>query len=82
MTVAIVASQETRFNRLSKRGRDDDPQSFEEFVKREERELGWGLKEAIDNAQIKLNNDAGLEEFRQLCRSTVPAIMERGPKAP
>ncbi len=81
ITVGVEASRETRFNRLSRRGREDDPDTFDDFVKREERELGWGLKEAMDNTQIKLNNDGGLEEFRLLCTSTLSAIRDRGPKA-
>ncbi|MCK5039313.1 MAG: AAA family ATPase [Thermoplasmata archaeon] len=81
ITVGVEASREIRFKRLSQRGRGDDPKTFDDFVKREERELGWGLKEAMDNAQIKLNNDGGLEEFRQLTMSTLSAIRDRGPKA-
>ena len=80
ITVGIEASRENRFNRLAQRGREDDPDTFDDFVKREERELGWGLKEAIDDAQIKLNNDSSLKEFRQLCMSTLSAIRDRGPK--
>ncbi len=81
ITVGIEASRKTRYNRLKNRGREDDPDTFDDFVRREERELGWGLREAIDNARIKLNNDGSLKEFRLLCTSTLSAIRDRGPKA-
>lgn len=81
ITVGITASKETRFKRLASRGREDDPATFEDFEKREERELGWGLKEAVEGAMIILGNDAGLEEFGELCRSTLTAISDTGPHA-
>ena len=51
VTVGITASAENRFQRLATRGRADAPKTLEEFKRREERELGWGLGEAIENAQ-------------------------------
>ncbi len=78
ITVGIEASVETRFHRLVARKRDDDPTTMEDFQRREDRELGWGITDAVNNAQIKLGNDGSLEEFRQLCRTTLQAIDSGG----
>ncbi len=74
ITVGIEASVETRFHRLVARKRDDDPTTMEDFQRRENRELGWGISDAVKNAQIKLGNDGSLEDFRQLCRDTLLTI--------
>ena len=80
ITVGIEASKDVRFKRLASRKREDDPETLADFEKREERELGWGLKDAVDNAQIKLNNETSLEDFRRLCRTTLQAIVDRVPR--
>ena len=80
ITVGIEASKEVRFRRLASRKRDDDPETLTDFEKREERELGWGLKDAVDDAQIKLSNETSLEGFRRLCRTTLQAILDRVPR--
>ncbi len=41
--VFVFASPGTRFRRLRARGREDDPQNWDEFVERDLRELRFGL---------------------------------------
>jgi dephospho-CoA kinase len=55
--IAIHASQRRRFALLKERGRSDDPLSYEIFRKREERELGVGIGNAIALADEILSNE-------------------------
>jgi dephospho-CoA kinase len=63
LLVAITAPAEVRAERLDLRGRDDtDSEGIEE---RDERELGFGMGEAIDRADLTVENAGTLEAFRE-----------------
>jgi dephospho-CoA kinase len=63
LLVAIAAPVGVRAERLDLRGRDDtDSESIEE---RDERELGFGMGEAIDRADLTVENAGTLEAFRE-----------------
>ncbi len=55
--VAVHASQKRRFALLKERGRSDDPLTYEMFLKREERELGVGIGNAIALADEMVSNE-------------------------
>ncbi len=74
VVVAIHASPRTRYERIMKRARGDDALSKEEFHRREERELGWGLGEVIASADVMIVNEGGLEEMRDRCRQALDAV--------
>lgn len=63
--VAIHASPLSRFKRLTRRGRSDDPQSWEEFKERDKRELGFGIGNAIASADIMIVNDNGIDGLKK-----------------
>jgi dephospho-CoA kinase len=63
--LCVHSSPETRFRRLTSRGRGDDPDSFEMFSERDQRELGWGLGDVIARADIMLINEEGVKELHQ-----------------
>lgn len=70
--VRIDAPQEIRFERLLKRRREKDPESFEEFKKVEERDFGTNEKnfgqkhgEVFAMADFVVLNDGTFEEFRE-----------------
>ncbi len=79
--VEICASAEARVKRLTTRGRSDDPgrpgkndgetispcQDFgaAALEKREEREISWGMGEAMKAADLKLRNDGSLDELHR-----------------
>ncbi|MCD6511883.1 MAG: AAA family ATPase [Thaumarchaeota archaeon] len=74
--LAIHASRERRFNFLKLRGREDDPKGWEDFIKRDERELGYGVARAIALAdEVVSNNALSLEEFRERVREVVRGWM-------
>ncbi|MBA3046659.1 MAG: flagellar hook-basal body complex protein FliE [Candidatus Thermoplasmatota archaeon] len=77
--LAITAPLEIRFRRLVQRGRQDDPSSLEDFERRDRRELSWGLGDAIERADMVLDNSGGIEEFRQHCEAVLRSIMENTP---
>jgi len=81
IVVGIDASSERRFERLSKRRREDDPHDKEMFETRDQREMSWGLKEAIGSADIVLENNGSLEAFKAECRSTLDAVLSEHGKS-
>ncbi|MFO7619307.1 MAG: AAA family ATPase [Thermoplasmata archaeon] len=76
--VAIAAPPEKRFERLQSRRRQDDPADRENFNRRDERELSWGLGRAIGTAEITLVNDGTLEDFQASCRNVLRDVLARG----
>ena len=61
--LAIHASPKTRFKRLLKRGRRDDPQNWEGFIERDCRELKIGLGNVIATADYMLINEGTKKEL-------------------
>jgi dephospho-CoA kinase len=55
--IAVYASPETRFNRLYRRHRSDDPDGWEVFQERDMRELGVGLGSAMAMAEYLIINE-------------------------
>ena len=65
--VRIDAPLSLRYERIKTRGRRDDLDllSLDEFKNREEREIGWGMEEAMKKADKVVKNITSLEEFRE-----------------
>ncbi|AYK15205.1 MAG: dephospho-CoA kinase [Methanosarcina flavescens] len=63
--ISIYAPIEVRFSRIKKRGRSDDMDSIEGLRRRDERELGWGMGEAIEASNVEIENNFTLETFRK-----------------
>jgi len=61
--ISIDSSFETRLGRIKERGRSDDFKSAEELRSRDLRELGWGLGNALKNADMHLSNEGSLAAF-------------------
>lgn len=66
--IGIRSSFATRLNRLRKRGRSDDPTLESELIRRDSRECGWGLEQALNGADRTLVNEGDLEAFRSEAR--------------
>lgn len=67
--IKIEASEETRYARTGSRKREDDIEGWEAFRAKDERELGWGMGEAMEMADFKIINEGSLEDLRN--RATV-----------
>jgi dephospho-CoA kinase len=64
LLVSIEAPFEVRAERLLDRGRDDTDLDREALREREERELGFGMGEVIERADVTVENAGSLESFR------------------
>ncbi len=71
--VGVHSSPETRFNRLNRRRRSDDPSEWKLFQERDMRELGVGLGNAIAMAEYLITNENG----KDLTKSKVRGILRR-----
>lgn len=75
--VAVHAPPEIRFNRLSARGRSDDPPNWAVFHERDMRELGVGLGNTIAMAEKILINDDSMEQFKAQVKDTLGRIEKK-----
>lgn len=66
--VAVHTSPEERFRRLRLRARSDAPRDREDFDRRDQRELGWGLGSLIAMADTMLVNEGSLPAFHEVVR--------------
>ncbi len=60
---AVVSAPETRWERVQRRRREDDATTWEEFLRRDGRERGWGLEDVIAAADVTIINEGTLETF-------------------
>lgn len=67
--VAIEAPFDVRVERVADRGRDSTDESAERLRAREERELGFGMDEAIERADATIDNTESLAAFRERVRA-------------
>jgi dephospho-CoA kinase len=74
--IAIILNNKKRFIRLSKRRRSDDPLSIEEFKKRDEREIYFGLKEVVEKADYKIKNNSSIDELKKKTRKIFLEILQ------
>ncbi|MCL4412534.1 MAG: flagellar hook-basal body complex protein FliE [Candidatus Thermoplasmatota archaeon] len=65
LVVSISSGRDTRYARLLKRGREDDPRNIEEFAVREKRELSWGIGEVLATADRYICNDSSIDAFKE-----------------
>jgi dephospho-CoA kinase len=66
---SIEVPFETRLERIQERGRDEAREGAADLRERDERELGYGLEDAMENADLTIDNTGTLEEFRQTART-------------
>ncbi len=72
--IALHASPSTRFGRLKARARGDDPNEWEEFEKRDHRELGYGMGSAIALADYMVVNEGSVEELKEKIRDIYKSL--------
>ncbi|RBQ22537.1 Cytidylate kinase [Candidatus Methanobinarius endosymbioticus] len=61
--LSIFSSPSARFDRIKNRKRTDDSSNYEKFLKRDERELGFGIGSAIATSDYIIINDSTLENY-------------------
>ncbi len=75
--VAVIIDDSTRFHRLLKRGRPDDPNTFEDLRERDEREITFGLNEVIRSANYKINNNVSKKKVQKRTRDLILKIIKK-----
>jgi dephospho-CoA kinase len=61
--ISIESPFEKRLERIAARARSDDFTTADALRNRDQREIGWGLGNALKQADIHLDNEGSLEEF-------------------
>lgn len=74
IVVGIFATQRDRYERIIKRGREDDVKNWEEFVAREDRELSWGLGNVFARSDVMILNTGTLEEYYKKVRDFLDTL--------
>jgi dephospho-CoA kinase len=64
LIVSIEAPFDLRAERLADRGRDSSDSNLEALRARDERELGFGMGEVMEAADVRIDNTDSLEGFR------------------
>jgi len=82
LLVAVFAPERTRFDRLSHRGRGDDPKNMDEFRNRDKRELGWGLGNAFASADLVIVNDATVDGFKEKAAKVLERLENEAKNSP
>lgn len=77
LLVSVEAPFEVRAERLGARGREETDLDREKLREREERELGFGMGEVMEEADLVIENTESLEQFREQVR----AVLEAGADA-
>ena len=78
--MTVQASPETRFNRLYRRRRSDDPDGWELFHERDMRELSVGLGNVIAMAEHVIINENNREDTKARVRDKLRRIEEKWKK--
>jgi dephospho-CoA kinase len=78
--VAVHASPEKRFSRLSNRRRSDDSNGWEVFRERDMRELSVGLGNVIAVSEQIIDNNDGVENTKAQAKAVLRLIEEKWQK--
>jgi dephospho-CoA kinase len=74
--IAVHASPETRFSRLYRRRRSDDPDGWEVFRERDTRELSVGLGNAVAMAEYMIINENNKKEVKAKVAEVLARVEE------
>ena len=74
--VAVIIDDIIRIERLSNRGRPDDPKNLEEQTERDQREIIFGLNDVINSANYKINNNVTKKEVQKKARKLIQEIIK------
>jgi dephospho-CoA kinase len=78
--IAIHSSPETRFKRLNRRQRSDDPNDQKIFNERDNRELSVGLGNAIAMAEHMIINEEDPQTAKEMIREALKKVEEKWKK--
>ena len=73
--IAIHTNPKTRYKRLSRRRRSDDPRDWETFMERDLRELGIGMGAVISIADHVIVNEGTLLQLKKKIRQVLTEVL-------
>lgn len=73
--VALHTNPKTRYKRLVRRRRSDDPRDWETFMERDMRELGIGMGAVISVADHVIVNEGTLDELKNKIRQVLVKVL-------
>ena len=76
--IAIHASPRTRYQRLSRRRRSDDPKNWQTFMQRDLRELDVGLGAVIATADYIIVNEGTLSQLKKKVQRVLKEVLDNG----
>lgn len=62
--ISVEAPDKLRYDRIKRRGREDDIEDFESFKEKDERELDWGMEEAMESADFTIINNGSVRDLK------------------
>ncbi|MBI5065648.1 hypothetical protein HZA97_05410 [Candidatus Woesearchaeota archaeon] len=80
--VKVLANQKIRFERIKARNREDDPQTFEEFLKLEQKEFDSSephkqkIAQCVEMAELFVINEGNLEELHEKVEELLNSLNE------
>jgi dephospho-CoA kinase len=74
--IGVDAPFDSRLERLSSRGREDDQLNQDELIRRDRREISWGLGRALSGADYLILNNSTIEAFAAQVRELLYDIRE------
>ncbi len=72
--ICVQTSPKIRYERIKRRKREDATMTWEEFNKRDERELGWGIDNAMALCNHTIVNEGTLEEYKKNVKNLLRAL--------
>ena len=74
--ITIHASPKTRYQRLVRRRRSDDPTDWDTFMERDLRELGIGMGVVISVADYMIVNEGTIRQLKQKTLQFIKKVLE------
>ena len=78
--IAVYSSPKTRFMRLKRRKRSDDSANISDFINRDERELNFGIGNAIATSDYMIVNEGPIWKFKNSIRSILKNELKKHTK--
>lgn len=76
--IKIESSEEMRFERLKKRGRENEPKTLAEFRAREKKDMTTGLSDVLKSTKMVIYNNETLEKLDKLVTNFIASDCRPG----
>ncbi|MHA1454687.1 MAG: AAA family ATPase [Promethearchaeota archaeon] len=74
--IAIVADDQVRYQWISNRARMDDSRKKSDIEERDLREIGFGLKEVIKDADYTVNNNSSIADLQIKIKTLIMKLIQ------